>query len=331
VGRLEWPRLSFAAPLSLRPRHAGSRPFDVVGFGQNSVDLVAVVSRHAEPDSHTRVDQFAELPGGEIATAMVACARLGCRARYVGAIGSNSHGALIRGALERAHVDVAKVRRVEAPNRLAIILVDPDGRRTVLWHRDARLATSPAQVDVDAVTSGRVLLVDAIDPAASTVAAHAARQRRIPTVIDIDAVQPGVDLLLGEIDIIIAAGAFPEALTGATSLGAGLQQMAERYHRAMIVATLGAEGTLTRLNGRELRTPALAVDVVDTTGAGDAFRGGFIASWLRLGNQVGIETILEYASVVAALNCRAVGAQAGLPTWTEVEQGVTRAAGGRSN
>ena len=315
----------------MQPGPAGSKPFDVVGFGQNSVDLVAVVSRYPEPDSHTRVDRFAELPGGEIATAMVACARLGCRARYVGTIGSNSQGALVRATLAKEGVDVAKIRQVDAPNRLALILVDPAGTRTVLWHRDARLAMTSADVDLDAVTSGRVLLVDAIDPDASTTAARAAREQGIVTVADIDAVQPGVDLLLSEVDIIIAAGPFPEALTGATGLGAGLEQMAERYHSAMIVATLGSEGTLTRLNGRELRTPAAAVDVVDTTGAGDAFRGGFIASWIRLGNERGIDTVLEYASVVAALNCRALGAQTALPSWDQVEQAVTRAAGDRSN
>lgn len=310
---------------------ADSRPFDVVGFGQNSVDLMAVVSRYPEPDSHTPVDRLLELPGGEIATAMVACARLGCRARYVGAVGANSHGRLVREALERERVDVARLRQVDAPNRMAIILVDPGGRRTVLWYRDPQLTTLPSQVDMEAVISGRVLLVDAIDADASAAAARAARQAGIATVIDVDVVQPGVHALLREIDVVIASGTFPEALTGAIGLGAGLRRMAEEFRPGLLIATLGDEGTMTLCNGREIRTPAHPVDVVDTTGAGDAFRGGFIGSWIRLGNGVDVDTLLQYGSAVAALNCRGIGAQTSLPFWEEVEGLVTRASGARSN
>ena len=318
-------------PLPLVPLASASRPFDVVGFGQNSVDLVAVVGRYPVPDSHTPIEQFVELPGGEIATAMVACARLGCRARYVGAVGSNDHGVLVRATLERAGVDISKVRQVDAPNRMALILVDSKGRRTVLWHRDARLATLPGQVDVEAVTSGRVLLVDAIDPEASTVAARAARLAGIPTVIDIESAGRGVDALLREIDIVIAPASLPSALTGAGSLGAGLQRMAVEYRSSLVIATMGEEGTLALFEGREVRTPGWPIEAVDTTGAGDAFRGGFIAAWIRLGNDVELDTLLEAASAVAALNCRTVGAQTGLPSWKEVQQFVTRAPGDRSN
>jgi sugar/nucleoside kinase (ribokinase family) len=86
----------------------------------------------------------------------------------------------------------------------------------------------------------------------------------------------------------------------------------------MTVATLGSEGSLARFEGREIRTPAITVEVLDTTGAGDAFRGGLASAWLRAGNGAQVDQLLRYANAVAALNCRAVGAQAGLPTPTEV-------------
>ena len=118
---------------------------------------------------------------------------------------------------------------------------------------------------------------------------------------------------------------------GASGLGEALRRMAAQFRTALIVATLGAEGTLAFASGREIRTPASPVPGVDTTGAGDAFRGGFIASWIRLGNRVEIDTLLQYASAVAALNCRAIGAQAGLPAWEEVQALVTGTTGARSN
>jgi sulfofructose kinase len=317
-------------PLPSIPQSTPSRPFDVVGFGQNSVDLLAAVSTYPLPDSHAPVERFLELPGGEIATAMVACARLGCRARYVGAAGSDSRGDLVRDRLHQEAVDITSLRRVSGPNRLAVILVDGAGRRTVLWHRPPDLVTRPSDVDIMAVTSGRVLLVDAIDPEASVTAARAARDAGCPTVVDVDVVGPHTAALLAEIDVVITSRAFPEMLTGAGGLGAGLRSLARQFGSALVVATLGEEGTLALFEGREIRTPAWPVDVVDTTGAGDAFRGGFIASWIRWGSRAGPETLLRFANAVGALNCRSLGAQTGLPDWTAVEQLVTRAPDVRS-
>jgi sugar/nucleoside kinase (ribokinase family) len=70
----------------------------------------------------------------------------------------------------------------------------------------------------------------------------------------------------------------------------------------------------------EFETPAAAVEVVDTTGAGDAFRGGFAAGWLHMGAGAQVAALLEFASAVAALSCRAVGAQTSLPTRAEVHR-----------
>lgn len=69
-------------PFSLLPH--GARPFDVVGLGQNSVDLLAVLNSFPRSNTKHRIEKFARLPGGQVASAMVCCARLGWSARYVG-------------------------------------------------------------------------------------------------------------------------------------------------------------------------------------------------------------------------------------------------------
>ena len=316
-------------PLTL-PEH-GNAAFDAVGFGLNSVDLLAVVAEHPAPNSKHRLEAFAEMPGGEAATAMVACARQGFRTRYIGSIGSNSHGRLVEETLRREGVDLSAARIVDAPNQMAVILVDgKHGHRTVLWSRDPRLAMSPANVDAAAVTSGRVLMVDAHDTLASAAAARAARAVGIPTVLDTERVRPKIDDLMREIDVLIVAESFPVAFTGASSTGEGLRRLAELFKPALAVVTLGERGSLARCNGREFSTPALPVTVVDPTGAGDAFRGGFIAGWLRHGNGAAVDTLLQYANDVAGCNCRALGAQAGLPTQEELDR-VTGELRGRSN
>jgi sugar/nucleoside kinase (ribokinase family) len=312
-----------AVPLPrILPR--ADRPFDVAGLGQNSLDIVVRLDDFPAPDSRAEIRELARLTGGEIATALVACARLGCRTTYVGTVGRPPEGSEVEASLARAGVDLSHLRRVDADNRLAVILVDADGGRTVLWRRSAALTMSKADVDPAAVTNARVLLVDAIDAAASAQAAEYARASGAATVIDVDSVQPDMHELLRRIDVIIASGEFVHRYTGATAIGSGLRRLAADTRAALVVATLGSEGSLALLGTEEIQTPAFRVPVVDTTGAGDAFRGGFIAAWLRGGGERSVAELLETASAVAALNCGAVGAQAGLPDWDTVDVLVTR-------
>jgi sulfofructose kinase len=180
-------------------------------------------------------------------------------------------------------------------------------------------------VPADAVTSGRLLVVDCHETAAATQAARLARTAGIPTIIDVERVRPGINDLLQQIDAIIAAQAFPAELTGYDEPGRALEAMAREFAAPLVCVTLGAEGSLALTGGREVRTAAFQVDCVDSTGAGDAFRGGFAAGCLRTPNG-DIADVLRYANAVAALNCRALGARSAIPTLEEVE--TLLAAGG---
>jgi sugar/nucleoside kinase (ribokinase family) len=289
-----------------------------VGLGQNSVDYIAIADGFPVPNSKQALTGFICEPGGQVATALVACARLGWRTRYVGSFGDDAAGDLSRESLRREGVDISAARTLRASNRVAVILVESrTGERTVLWRRDPAGGVIAAPPDV--VTSGRMLLVDCEDIDASTAAAALAREAGVPTMIDVDEVRDGVDRLLREIDAIIAAEEFPSALTGYADLGRALEAI-EREHRAPFVcATLGARGSLARCNGREIRTPPFAVDCVDSTGAGDVFRAGFAAACLRWPGG-DIEDVLAYANAAGALGCRALGARGSLPTIDEIDR-----------
>jgi sulfofructose kinase len=300
---------------------AGARPFDVAGFGLNSVDLLAVVAEYPASGTRQRLQRFARLPGGAIATAMVACARLGCTTRYIGSFGSDALGAFSRRSLAGEGVNVSAARRVPgATNQFAVILVDArSGERTVLWDRDPALTMGPEDVPREAVTSGRILIVDGHETAAATQAAKYGRVAGIAVVADVQAVRPGISELLRESDAIIASAAFPMLLTGHDDPGRALAAMARDFNAPIVCMTLGRDGTLTRCAGREIRTLAFPVDCVDSTGAGAAFRGAFAAECVRAPH-ADIEDVLQYANAAAALNCRALGAQAALPRLSEVEQ-----------
>jgi sulfofructose kinase len=298
-----------------------AKPFDVVGIGLNSIDLVAVVAEYPRTNTKQRLQRFAHLPGGQMGTATATCARLGLRARYIGSFGDDELGAMSRDSLVKAGVDVSAARTVKgSTNQFAVILVDArSGERTVLWDRDPALHMDPATLPIAAITSGRMLIVDCHETAVSAQATRLAREAGIPTVADIEKVRPGIADLLQHLDAIIMAEAFPSDLTGHEEQGRALQTIARDFNAPLVCVTLGAEGSLAWCNGREIRTPAFPVDCVDSTGAGDAFRGAFAAACLRHPHD-DIESILSFANAVAALNCRALGARGGLPTPDEVDQ-----------
>jgi sugar/nucleoside kinase (ribokinase family) len=308
-------RIPFAIPA--RSAH----PFDVVTFGLNSVDLVAVVAEYPVCNTKQRLQRAARLPGGQMATAAATCARLGWRARYIGRFGADDLGAVSRDSLAADGVDVSASEIVAgATNQFAIILVDArSGERTVLWDRHPSLNMQPADVPRDAVVSGRLLIVDCHQTAAAAQAARCARAAGIPTIIDVEKVRPGIGDLLQNIDVIIAAEEFPGALTGHDELGRALRAIARDVGGSIVCVTLGAEGSLAWCGGREIRTPAFSVDCVDSTGAGDCFRGAFAAACLGM-PEGHVEDVLTYANAVAALNCRALGSRGALPASGEVEQ-----------
>lgn len=302
------------------------RRFDVVTLGLNSLDIVAVIPFHPVPGGKTRIERLARLPGGQSASAAVGCARLGWRTRYIGTYGDDDAARAGIESLEREGVDTSLVRQIPgATSHTSIVLVDAHtGNRTVIWYRDPRLAMAPGEVPVESIAEARVLLVDDHEPLAASVAARAARSAGVRTVIDVEKLRPGTEELLEHIDVIIAAETFPSELTGLSDLGAALREMARRFEPVLTCATLGPKGSISLVNGKEVRTPTFDVHVVDTTGAGDAFRAGFIAGWLRQPSDASVHEALRYAHGVAALNCRGLGARDGLPTHAEVEELIRR-------
>jgi sugar/nucleoside kinase (ribokinase family) len=287
---------------------------------------VSAVDRFPPPDSKVTASSFDAMPGGQAATAAVTCARLGWRTLYVGCVGTDAWGEAVASNLDRERVSHSLIRRSGVPSRIATILVERGtGRRTIIEHRDARLIMCADDVVVGSITSGRVLLVDATSPDASIAAARVARAAGIPTVVDVDRMAPGVGELLAEVDVLIVPASFACDFTGTKDPGQAVRKLAERFQPAAKILTMGSEGSLAVCGTCEIRTPAAPVPVIDTTGAGDAFRGGFISAWLERGPEADLAFLLQFANATGALNCRAMGAQGGLPNRELVDALVTSA------
>lgn len=306
---------------SLRLRPAGSATVDVAGLGECSVDTTVQVAGFPRPDTKVPASSIVERPGGQIATAMRALARLGWSARYAGSVGDDGGGTLVLDALRSDGVACETCRVMPGvPTRRAVILVDASsGTRTVLEFRDHRLNRPPGSVP-EVVTGARVLLVDGTDLDAAVRAARLARAGGIRVVVDVDEAVAEPGALLAEADVVMTSQRCAEAAGGASGAAGGARELAERYPQAaMVCVTLGDAGCLARCGNEEVYCPAFRVPCVDTTGAGDVFRAGFIAAWLCTPDGGALHGLLRYANAAAALSCRAVGAQGGLPTHAEVQ------------
>ena len=302
----------------LWPPSSGSRAVDVVGLGEISVDHLCVVDEWPTPGQKMALRRSEQRAGGQVASALLGCVRLGLRAAYLGAVGTDSAAEIALGPLVRAGLDLEGVRRTAgARTRSAIILVRSiDGERTVLEDRDTRLNLPRGSLEAREIERGHLLHLDASDPDAALWAARTARRAGRPVSLDADAVWPGAEKLLAETDFPVVSRRFAEEWGETGSLRDGLSRLARAGARLAVV-TCGDRGAWAQ-SGREIfHVPAYAIEPADTTGAGDAFHAGFI--WAVLQGQTG-EGVLRHAHAVAALSCAALGAQDGLPRRDELER-----------
>jgi sulfofructose kinase len=297
------------------------KEFDAVGFGLNAVDHLVVVPEYPDFDTKLRLKEHRRCPGGQTATAMVALRRLGLKTAYAGRFGSDDEGRFGLASLIEEGVDVEFAEVIEgARNQIAFILIDErNGERTIVWDRDDRLAYNVDDAPVKIAMRGRVLHLDAHDPPACQALAGVARESKTIVSADIDNAYDGLIELLPLIDVLITSRELPHRLTGIADERASLVEMKARYGCSLVGMTMGKRGALLYCAGQFLESPANEVpgSCRDTTGAGDAFHGGFLYGLLR-GEE--IETCLKLANATAALKCRELGARTALPTEPELRQ-----------
>lgn len=309
------------------PELARNRRFDVVAVGENSLDIVAVRESGTTVAGKATLASLGQQAGGQMATAALACARLGLRTRYIGAFGADAWAPLVRAPLEAAGVDVVSLPVAPGtPSRTAVIVVGEDGDRQIYEHCPPALAAGADALERDTIAACRILLVDATQPAVALRAVEYARSADVLTICDVDRPGPETDALLAAIDVAVVPVGLAMHLTGEHEPARAAAALGDVCGRAqLIVVTCGADGSVCRCGDDLVTTPAFAVDVVDTTGAGDAFRAGLAAGLVHLDRGAAIADLLDLANAAAALNCRAAGAQRGLPTYGEVRNLVDRA------
>ncbi|HEX6161845.1 MAG TPA: PfkB family carbohydrate kinase [Vicinamibacterales bacterium] len=297
----------------------GPKQWDVLGVGCNSVDHVYRLPASPIADSATaklRISSHATMCGGQMATAMAACAGFGLKTTYLGAVGHDHNGRLVISELQQRNVDVSHVMTRECANRFAVITVDEtSGERIVLWDRDDRLNLRTRDMNTALIAAARVVHVDDEDQEAAIAAAMAAKAAGVPCTSDIDRITDRTKDLIAAVSIPIFAQHVLPAVTGESDLARALR-VVRRTHDGLLCVTLGAHGAMMLAGNEIVNEPAFSVHAVDTTGAGDVFRAAFIYALLK---GYPPREMLRFANAAAAISCTRAGAMASVPALAEVE------------
>lgn len=291
--------------------------FDVLGIGLNATDTLILLPEF--PPFAGKIPFESEMlsPGGQVATAVVACARLGLRTKYVGTIGDDMRGQVQRESLSGTGVEISDLIVKEGClNQTAYILIDrQSGERTVLWHRPPCLQLTPDDITPEMINSARLLHLDGCDVEAAAHAGRLARKANIPVSLDVDTIYENFEPVLANIDYLVASSSWPGKWTGETDPFKALVQMQAEYGMRVAAMTLGDFGSMAYFDGRFTYSPAFRVHCADTTGAGDAFHGAFCAAMLE---DMPMKEALDFSNAAAALNCTAIGARGHIATRQQV-------------
>jgi ribokinase len=298
----------------------------VLVVGSSNTDLVCVTERLPHPGETVRGSRFATYAGGKGANQAVAAARAGARVTFVGAVGDDQYGRDRLTDLHREGIDVSLTPMLlGVTSGVAVITVDSRGENQIIMVPGANDAVTPAAATRAVKQAEAAILSLTLEIPSETVrTALEARPANMQAVLNAAVFDPRVRELAHLIDVLIVneveAGEWlGRPVTAASAAEDARELWSSGPHLAII--TLGSYGAVYTVDGLPLHQPALAVDVVDTTGAGDAFCG-VLAAWLARGAQPRDAVLAGVAAGTLAVGVS--GAQPSLPSLAHIEHMLTR-------
>ena len=238
----------------------------VIVFGSINLDLVARVGSIPRPGETLLANAFATTPGGKGANQALAARLAGAQVSMAGAVGRDAFADAALANLARSGVDLRAVARVEEPTGVALINVDDAGENAITVVAGANARAGASQVADDWLVPGNTLLMQLEVPIEEVAClASRARSHGVRVVLNGAPAAPLPDALLADVDFIVVNEHEHAVCLGARPAGG-------------VVLTLGARGAQLDWQGQRCHASPPAVDVVDTTGAGDALCGAFAAA-----------------------------------------------------
>ena len=293
-------------------------------FGSLNADLLFQVEALPRPGETVLCPGYQLAAGGKGANQATAAAKAGAVVRMAGHVGADSFGQFLRAVLAAAGVDGAKIATSDQPTGIAVIGVDRQAENQIIVASGANLDTDAGQIDGRELAPGvTVLCQNELRPEATFALLERAKARGARTILNLAPAGEVPARVLDALDLLVVNEIEAATAAGASDDPAALARDLALRHGLICVVTLGAKGALAVGPDGGYRVAALAVEAVDTTGAGDAFTG-VLAAALDQGQS--LPEALRRASVAAGLACTRIGAQTSQPTVAAIEAGLAQLA-----
>lgn len=303
------------------------KKFDVIGIENLIMDFALQINKLPQTNGFSLLKDFCWQSGGNAASAIVALARLGAKCGMIGTTGSDSFGRFCLEDMARHNVDISHIKTISGETTFCICLAEEETQgRSFLGKMGVCGAMTAEEVDESYVAQAKAIHLSCIPSPATTYAIEFAKKNNVIISLDAGAnMFPNAIDLAKCVDILIMSEAFYYSLFQDDNFCDNCCSL-QKGGPKIVIVTLGkkgcagadASGTFT------LEAFNTGYQIVDTTGAGDVFHGGFLYAYLNRYQKApynyDVKDCARFASAVSYINCNTLGGRTGIPSLYMVDK-----------
>ena len=288
----------------------------IVGIGACVMDTLVTVPQYPEEDTKLRAENTKLAGGGPTATGLVAAAKLGEEAAFLGVLSDDATGAFLQGDFEKYGVGTEYIAFLKGYRAFTstIWLAKDKATRTCVFDKGDLPKLELNERQKQAIRDASILMVDGNELEAAVAGAKLAHESGTKVLYDCGGLYPNVEKLLAETDYMIPSAEFAKKHTHTETLEEAAQTLLQWYHPAFVVITDGKNGGLYADEQEQMHYPAFPVEALDTNGSGDVFHGAFA---FGLCHGFSPKDCCVFSSAVSALKCTGIGARESVPTFDQ--------------
>jgi len=294
----------------------------ILSIGHSAYDftylLEAFPTENLKYSLNNGIETVMECGGGPAGNAAYLMGKWGAKVFYAGVIGDDPQGKAIEAEFQSVGVDLSYLQRnIGGRTPFSVILANKENGSRTLFNRT--LPYPPLQHEWDSALEWGAILVDGMELEASLKALETYSE--LPSVLDAGSLDREAEILAAKVSHLVCSEVFAQQYTGQTldteaSIERAFKQL-EALNDNCVVLTLGERGSVYRKEGNLTIVPAMTVNAIDTTGAGDIYHGAFTYG---LAAGYDLETTIQISTIAAGLSVEKLGARVAIPAWSEVEE-----------
>lgn len=290
-----------------------------VGIGACVMDTLINVPNYPKEDTKMRAESSKQAGGGPVATGLVAAAKLGAEAEYIGVLSDDAGGSFLIKDFKKYGVKTDNIEVLSGYRSFTSViwLSAKASSRTCVFDKGNLPPLKLNDEQKKAIIGADLLMIDGNEMSGALEAVKIARENGTKVLYDAGGLYDNVESLLPYADILIPSEEFALGITGEKKAENAAKKLYEKYNPDVVVITQGKNGGTLYDGTRLTAYPAFFVKVADSNGAGDVFHGAFAAGYLK-----GYDFLkcCYFASAVSAVKCTGVGARESVPDFETVKK-----------